>query len=86
MKSELDDLLERMRGVYDGEQRYAMLRILNEAAEGGYGLESVARAEPDQAATAGLMELADAWASAGHPANGGRVPRPKPSLRIVPRQ
>ena len=86
MMSELDDLLERMRGVYDGEKGYATLRTFDEAASGRYGLDSVARAKADQAATAGLMDLADAWTSAGHPANGGRVPRPKPSLRIVPRQ
>lgn len=86
LPTELDDLLERMRGVYDGEKSYATLRTLNEAANGRYGLDSLARAEADQAATAKLMDLAEAWTSAGHPANSGRVPRPKPSLRIVPRQ
>jgi predicted acylesterase/phospholipase RssA len=81
--SSLDDLLATMRAAYPGPEGYQELVRSYGSVTNRYP----ASARPaDARATDDLMDVAGAWAEAGHPAAGGRVPRPRPELRQVPRQ
>jgi predicted acylesterase/phospholipase RssA len=88
--SELDEVLDGLRARYgsDGDRGGSYERFL--AGYGptarSYGTGSRVAAERDRQATAQLMEVADAWHRARHPSGAGKVPRPKPTVRIVPTQ
>lgn len=81
--SALDDLLATMRAAYPGPEGYQDL-VRSYGPDTNRYPPSARRADAE--ATDDLMELAGDWAEAGHPAAGGRVPRPRPELRQVPRQ
>jgi predicted acylesterase/phospholipase RssA len=86
--SELDDLLAAVRerygsGAADGFE--AFLHSYSSQPD-CHPFQNLAQATHDLQATRAMIDLAEAWARDGHPAQGGSVPRPKPTLRMVPRQ
>lgn len=81
--SSLDELLAAMAEAYPGPGGYEELIASYGSTTKRY---PPSRPAADKRATAELLEVANTWAKAGHPAAGGRVPRPKPELRQVPRQ
>jgi predicted acylesterase/phospholipase RssA len=84
--SELDELLEALSANYGRSAGYEEFLAAYGPTAPNYGLGGKGAAAADQQATRQLMELATTWADAGYPSSAGTVPRPKPLLRIVPRQ
>jgi hypothetical protein len=79
--SSLDELLSAMHDVYGGPDGYEQF-----IADFGPTAKRYPAGVKDGVATASLMATLDSWAALGHPSTQGSVPRPKPSLRPVPRQ
>jgi hypothetical protein len=84
--SELDELLEALSASYRGSAGYEAFLAAYGPTAPNYGTGGTAPATADQQATRQLMDLATTWAGDAHPSSAGTVPRPKPSLRVVPRQ
>jgi hypothetical protein len=82
--SELDDTMGELRQSYVGGTREFIENYAPSATR--YPVGGQPAVLQDRQATAGLIGVADAWAGAGHPSSAGTVPRPKPSLRLTPRQ
>jgi predicted acylesterase/phospholipase RssA len=87
--SELDTLLDGLLDRSGGEDGYEAFVARTGPTTRNYRHDTgrdhpVARA--DLEATLALLEVARAWRVAGHPASKGSVPRPRPALRIVPKQ
>jgi predicted acylesterase/phospholipase RssA len=82
--SELDDTLGELRHSYhDGTANF--IEKLGPSAP-RYQIGGQQAVLDDREATARLIGVADAWAAAGHPSSAGTVPRPKPAMRLTPRQ
>lgn len=82
--SELDDTLGALRHSYHAGTE-AFIEAYAPTA-GRYPIKPEEAVIKDRGATAGLIGVADAWKSQGHPSSAGTVPKPKPSLRLTPRQ
>jgi predicted acylesterase/phospholipase RssA len=82
--SELDDTMGALRKSYLAGTKGFIENYAPAATR--YPVGSQQAVVEDRWATAGLMGVADAWTGAGHPSSAGTVPRPKPSLRLTPRQ
>jgi predicted acylesterase/phospholipase RssA len=79
--SSLDELLSTMHDAYGGPEGYEQF-----IADYGPTTKHYTAGTEDGAATSSLMATLDTWAALDHPSTQGSVPRPKPSLRPVPRQ
>lgn len=84
--AELDELLEALSANFGGSAGYEAFLTAYGPTAPNYGTGGKGPAAADQEATRQLMDLATTWAGAAHPSSAGTVPRPKPSLRVVPRQ
>jgi hypothetical protein len=85
-QSELDGLIEGLSARYRPPADYASFVNAYGPRAARYGFTSSSGAAADRDATAALMRVAEQWDDAGHPSGAGAVPRPKPVVRIVPRQ
>jgi predicted acylesterase/phospholipase RssA len=85
-QSELDGLFEGLAARWEPPSDYRSFLDAYGPTTPRYGFGSQAAAAADREATAELMSVAGDWHQAGHPSSAGDVPRPKPSVRIVPRQ
>ena len=76
----LSELLDTMLGSYPHYRAFVEQR-----SGGSYPFRSRRARDADRAATGQLMDVAEAWRKAGHPALAGRLPQPRPALRPTPR-
>jgi predicted acylesterase/phospholipase RssA len=82
--SELDETMGELRRSYTEGTRDFVANYAPSTSR--YPIGTPQAVLEDRQATASLIGVADEWADAGHPSVAGRVPRPKPSLRLTPRQ
>jgi hypothetical protein len=83
--SELDALVEAIAARYAGVDGYEDFLAAFAAGASIYPVGDAAACDADRTGTGELIDLSVVWGDAGHPANAGDVPQPKPTLRIVPR-
>ena len=82
--SELDDTLATLRHSYRGGTKEFIEAYAPSA--GRYPIKPDEAVHRDRDATAALIGVADTAKELRHPASAGTVPKPKPSLRLTPRQ
>jgi hypothetical protein len=82
--SELDETMGELRQSYVKGTKDFIANYAQSATR--YPIGKPPAVLQDRQATASLIGVADVWADAGHPSSAGTVPRPKPSLRLTPRQ
>jgi hypothetical protein len=85
-QSELDDLFEGLAARWESPTDYRSFIESYGPTAPRYGFGSAAEAAADRHATGELMSTVGDWQQDGNPSSAGRLPHPKPSIRIVPRQ